>query len=420
MNSIEQRVLIPGSPQMIWEYLSDLRNNAQWQVNCRNLAFLTTEITGRGTRYRYQTLSGREQVAEITAWYKEVGYEYVIVDGAPFTSNKGRIKLHETAEGTVVHWTFDYALKGIFSGLRNAISTQRTIENDIIESLWMLWENITQGLQERERFVGRTVMRDAPDVEERAQYQARYPSKFGEKFERPPLPIEEPPISDEDTRPRPALQPEVISDEPEETPEPDFLQSVPPSESAQTAEQFEIAESEDDISIEDDYLRFTRPETVPPVESKESVKDTHETPAVTVDEPLPVEEVSPPQPVSTFDNIADIDASEKSIFEIFGVPKPSETQETTAVSPSPTAEDDVVTTSDETETGEPTLPSVTTPVEPVDETDIPSTVEKAPDTRPVELPTRSLQPLEEINPPTDRKGLRVVLRRRQSKTREPE
>src|SRR6185436_5009173 len=83
MTILDHRILIPKSPEKIWEFLSDLSQNAAWQVDCKSVSLLTTKTTGSGVRWRYTTTGGRSYVAETTAWYDGLGYEYTFVDGAP-------------------------------------------------------------------------------------------------------------------------------------------------------------------------------------------------------------------------------------------------------------------------------------------------------------------------------------------------
>lgn len=208
MTTIDHRILIAANPPVVWDYISNLSRNSKWQVDCKNVTFLTGKHEGPGTRWRQTSESGREYVLEVTAWYNGLGYEYVFVDGPGYEENIGRIRLQEIPEGTIVQWTFTYSLPGLFGGMRDSLSTRRQIDKSIADSLRKLYLQIkahgaTSPLEPK------SLMRDAPNAEERAQYQPRHPSqpKEGEKpaepviVRTPGLPIiDEPPLSDDDAQ----------------------------------------------------------------------------------------------------------------------------------------------------------------------------------------------------------------------------
>ena len=73
MNIIDQRILIPTSPENVWGYISDINNNPNWQAGCRTVSFLTIAHKGQGIRWRYTAKRGREYVVEVTAWYDRLG-----------------------------------------------------------------------------------------------------------------------------------------------------------------------------------------------------------------------------------------------------------------------------------------------------------------------------------------------------------
>lgn len=376
MNTIEQGFLVPTSPQVIWRYISDINNNPRWQLDCRDVSLLTPEVQGRGMRWRQTTKGGRDQVIQVTAWYDKVGYEYKIVDGSPYAENVGRIKLHETPDGTEIIWEFHYELGGPLGGLRNALTTRRTLENNIAESLWRLWDYVSSiPEEEREGWVAKSLMRDAPDVEARAQYQSRH-----QETEQPApvtdpsnnIVIDEPPIEQDDTRPRPAAaSAHSIQDEaPTETvDEPEFLRNVTPDDfrpSDESAAAFDLQEKTDSSELH--YLEFdaqatlsdqqdeqpdwdaptdpnlkvteapitpspTQPETSGETEALSPVADSTTEPPQTNDD-LRTTEVMPTAPELpriADDPADDLDSSQVSVFDLFGVQKPSETQENPAV-----------------------------------------------------------------------------------------
>lgn len=404
MNTIDQRILIPANPDVIWNVISNINDNPKWQVNCQNVSFLTTNHTGQGMRYRATNPKGGEYVTEITAWYENVGYAYKIIDGISTRSNSGRFRLQEITEGTIVQWVFEYEPSGLLGGIKNSLSTKRTFEQQIIKSLENLWRVIHE-LQAGKPYVSRTAMREAPDVESRAQYKARHDSKRYEEQESVTpyqsvsdiLQAEEPPFKQDDTRPHPAeptppsaIAPvsgnDIFSRKSTLTKaEPDFLKSLDetgetadhsifqppakteatpvndepqtkiedqaPDEATQTSES--VAEIESLFSFEepkpesqpasieafltapilekaDEPIQESpiTPEPITPIES--------ETPQAIIQEEA-IEELAkatvhpeatetPSEPV-----VNDGDTSQMSIFEIFGLPKPSETQQMRAV-----------------------------------------------------------------------------------------
>ncbi len=282
MNTIEQRILIPTSPEIVWHYICDLSNNPKWQQHCVSISYLTSSHQGAGARWRYRTRKGKEYVAEITAWYDRIGYEYEIIDGGPFHANLGRIRLQDTPDGTIVQWTFSYETRGALSGLRNSLSTRRNLENNIVDSLWQLWREMGENRQQIP-YEAKSLMRDAPDVEERAQYTPRH--------QLSPITVEsdEPPIADDDTRPRLPVQ---MPEEPAPAEEPEFLANIPDESS-----------------------------------------DIYQSAIATSGLPTPVVEPEPAAPaIATSPPIDPKDDSGKvSVFEVFGVPKPSETQEARSI-----------------------------------------------------------------------------------------
>jgi len=235
MHVIDHRILVPTPPEIVWRFLSDLRRNPEWQVNCSSVSMLTLpqQPPGVGTRWRATSDAGRDYIAEITAWYDRLGYEYTFVDGAPYRYSKGQIRLQDTPEGTVVQWTFQYEVGGMLGSLKNSLGKRRAIENDMIESLRSLWKVITQSAPVDKDYTPKSLMRDAPDVNARQAYKPRHPTPFDQPQGGPtPTPAEEmprvpdllanmPPVEDDDTRPRPAVREEPAAVAP--TPEPDAI-----------------------------------------------------------------------------------------------------------------------------------------------------------------------------------------------------
>lgn len=190
MNLIDHRILIPASPEHVWRFVGDLYRNVEWHVNAKNLSILTSLAKpGAGTRFRLSQQRGRDQVWEVTAWYDRFGYEYHIVEGSPFRQNKGLFRLQETPEGTVVQWTLNYSGGGLFGGGGKAQ------EQIIIESLQKLYKLITRS-KEVDTFQAKSLMRDDPGVEARANYRPRHstsvPTESGEGVRVPKSPYAPP------------------------------------------------------------------------------------------------------------------------------------------------------------------------------------------------------------------------------------
>lgn len=365
MTILDHRILIPKSPEKIWEFLSDISNNPAWQVDCTDISLLTNKRSGAGIRWRYTTSGGRSFVVETTAWYDGLGYEYTFVDGAPFKESKGRIRLQEIAEGTVVQWTLTYETGGVFAGFRNAVGLKRQFENAMVDSLKNLWKVLQKVMPEDKPREVKSLMRDAPDYESRTHYRPRHPSKTDEQA--PPVEqgvsaIIEPPISLEDTRPRAPVRVEVppIEPEPESPEDAEALRSefAPPlSEIVEDSSVSEFAASlattEPSDEVQDPFApaaevssptldvvppmsRTTTQESpvlppeptsapLPQPEAPKRRTTTQETRVVT---PEPEREVPPAAaPVPSTPDTVKMATGEMSVFELFGIPRPSQTQE---------------------------------------------------------------------------------------------
>ncbi|MBC7870854.1 MAG: SRPBCC family protein [Chitinophagaceae bacterium] len=349
MNTIDQRILIPTTQNVVWDYISNLENNPDWQVDCINIAFLTTFRKGQGTRWRMGTDTGREYVVEVTAWYDRLGYEYRFIDGAPYKQNNGRLRLQEMAEGTVLQWTFNYEPGGLLGGMRNSLGLKRSIENTMQDSLWTLWKHLGEAKSQQGILETKALMQDAPDVESRAQYKPRHPSVLEDYTGKvqstepvfAPL-IPEPPIADDDTRPRPILTDSQVQLQP--VPEPDFLRDVradsdidaPTNRNALQSQEQGMTSNEpvviERVTLSDPVLVDQTPSSNAPFEEN-LVKEPFAAPP----EKRLEETASPDFSLSYIENdpnVEKFDTDKMSIFEIFGVAKPSETQESQVVASS--------------------------------------------------------------------------------------
>jgi hypothetical protein len=377
MTTIDHRILIPVPQAAVWEYLRKLQNNARWQVDCKSVSLLTTRHEGAGTRWRYTSEGGREYVAEIRAWYDGLGYEYGYIDRPPFRSAIGRIRLQEIPEGTIVQWTLEYELGGMLGGVRNALGTARALDSAIAQSLKKLYLQLKT---DRARMIDpnietKSLMQDAPDADARSQYKPRHPTAVPTAVEtsKPLKPvklsvIEEPPLEQDDTRPTRAVAAITEADlattaypqdtaprhEPPPTApalpvvpqlvhqEPDFLRSISdlsqaPATSASTAgfsdtepvkppfEDMSHAQMIDVSAVEREL--DTSSDSPPTTPSRQSLMEMLAKPE-SVGERRQI--ISIPEPAST-DSQRLMDTSNMSIWEVFGVPRPSETGEFQAV-----------------------------------------------------------------------------------------
>lgn len=365
MTILDHRILIPKSPEKIWEFLSDLSQNASWQVDCKSVSILTSKHTGPGVRWRYTTTSGRSYVAEITAWYDGLGYEYTFVDGTPFSENKGRIRLQEIAEGTVVQWTLTYETSGVLAGVRNAVGLKRQFETAMVDSLKNLWKVLQKVMPDDKPREVKSLMRDAPDYESRTQYRPRHPSVKPDSDE--PLPVQssvpqiiEPPISADDTRPRapvrvePAPEPEAPAPSPVpaapqlfDDPDTGTIEPVVyPLPVEKQPEAKEFVPRPPDKEMDPDFaparrstqeMRAVVPE--PELELPRAIEPPAPKPEPVAETPLPEAPKSPlPSATGSFDTVK-MATSEMSVFDLFGIPRPSQTQEMSPISvPEPVAE----------------------------------------------------------------------------------
>ncbi len=309
MTTLDQRILIPVPQVAVWAYLSDISRNPQWIADCREVSFLSTKREGAGTRWRYLTPGGREYIVEVAAWYKGLGYEYIFVNGVNYESNRGRIRLQEIAEGTIVQWTFTFEERGFLTGLRGA---SRKLENLMADSLRNLFKEVVQTSKEARLAPPQSLMRDAPDVEARMQYKAR---AGGEDSASPEAPTpstpaetafdpfsanfsfeDEPAISFEDGQ---KIEPIQLGDEPPTT---EFdTRPVVASTPTQEGQNEPVVDTDTEepeflASItEDDYARFGNPAKAT-AEHAVLTTDTSQAEAKMISEGGPVMDEPPSEP----------------------------------------------------------------------------------------------------------------------------
>ncbi len=391
MTIIDQRILIPSGPEVIWEMVGDISQNPNWQTDCTNISFLTSRRSGQGVRWRYTSSSGHDYVLETTAWYDGLGYEYTYIDGANYRESKGRLRLQEIPEGTIVQWTFSYELPGVIGSLRNSMGAKRALEAVMVESLKNLWRKVNENRDQAYVHEAKSLIREAIDYEGRQRYRSRHPSAEGDTQDRherfkpsapPPVlrepaaptrvVIPEPPLDEEDTRPNQAVAaPEVPQPSATPAPEPDFLANLPPvsDKPAAPAADPPIPQAEPPVPAaplapaekppaavddpkpaastpspaEGDSSRFRPPpvpfldepapaaDSPPPADVPHTTRETSEQQAEPPVETAEAASETLEEPQHSTRESAKLDTSEMSIWEIFGVPRPSETQEIAAV-----------------------------------------------------------------------------------------
>lgn len=315
MHVIDLEIMIPASPDFIWRFLGDIASSADWQAGVSAVSFLTTQHEGKGARWRYSYAKSRDVIVEAAAWYDTLGYEYFIVDGPNYGENQGRIRLQEVNEGTLLRWTFNYEAGGVLGGLRNAMRLKRKTSKQIQDSLHNLHDLIKKESGGRETHAARAAVREAPGADERSSYQPRHPSKFAEG---------EPDASDEQG-PAPDLQPiaYTLDDVPgpadgDTKPNPvvlggdgflDMQMQMNEIEAATEPIASDVVNIEPEISEKvslDD--RKDIKQAAPAPTAPEEIE-----PAASIDRPLPARARRSAE-----------DKSSLSVFEIFGLQKPSE------------------------------------------------------------------------------------------------
>jgi len=308
MNVIDLEILIPASPEFIWRFLGDPAALPQWQEDVTSVSFLSTQREGQGTRWRATADKSRDVVVEVSAWYDTLGYEYRLMDGTSFADNQGRIRLHEVPDGTLVRWTFQYQLGGVFGGLRNAMRLKRSTTNQLQASLRNLHQLILQESGGISTHEAKASVREAPDVDERLSYQPRHPTAFHEappdgdaktatdkqpvsydEFEAVPLPF----VTDSDTKPNPV----VIS----------------------TGAEEQLLAAPEPAPDDTKPIQISPPIVEAPVKHEPRRPEPAAEPERRVEPPL-----SPPAPIAMPAAPPLRDSAQLSVFEVFGLKKPSE------------------------------------------------------------------------------------------------
>ncbi len=281
MTLIDQRILVDAPPQVVWDYISDPDKITLWHSGYSKISVLTTQRTGLGTRRRCTlTANGKDIIEEITAWVEGLGYEYVLIEGGPYRSMRGRIRLQAVPDGTTVQWTVLYTPKGLLGALKSVFGGRRRMQRMMAESLRRLRRHIDElGLRMDAEYRQRVAIRARLDAVQRAQYQPRHTSATEAAAPPPPAPSVAP------------VEPAVA--EPPPAPPPPT-----PSAAAGAVPSFVHELLNGDASGEATYSHVADTEPKPPKGWKEALAERGITPpsAPAVAEPPPVQSASPAPP----------------------------------------------------------------------------------------------------------------------------
>ena len=300
MPAIELEILIAASPGFIWRYLGDVSKAPKWHDGVTAVSFLTTQREGKGARWRYSYQRGADVIIEALAWYDTVGYEYTVVDGAGIGPNQGRIRLTEVTDGTKVRWTLNYEAAGMLGGLRSAVRFKGRATRQIEASLRNLQHLSQQDSGGVSPSGSRATVRQAPDVEKRREYKPRHPSALDDG-------------DDEGTAPREQVETRQRPDAP-------FLGWLPSSDADDTKPNPVILGS--GAYLDMDWQRDEIHDATEPIESAVfSILPDMPEPEPVAD---PAPEPAPPPPLPP---VSAPDSSGLSVFEVFGLRKPSELED---------------------------------------------------------------------------------------------
>lgn len=175
MPSIDQRILIPAPPELIWQYVGAMEKHPVWREDCERVLPLGTATYEPGSRWRYIQGNGADFVIEITTYFARAGFEYSVVDGLTMGNAQGRFRLQEVSEGTVLYWSFEFQGGGF---LGRGGRQKRAIEAQMEGSLRQLWQVMRELPDHTKTHEPRASVQEAPDADARASYIPRHSSKL--------------------------------------------------------------------------------------------------------------------------------------------------------------------------------------------------------------------------------------------------
>lgn len=189
MTLIDQRILIDAPTDGVWQIISDPERLASWHGGYQRVTLLTPQIIGLGSRRRCTAPNGADVIEEVTAWVEGLGYEYAIVQGSPYRTFQGRIRLQASPDGTTVQWTVSYRPKGLLGALRDRLGGRRELTTMMANSLRQLRRQVDAlGLKMDEDARARVAIRERLNVKERAEYQRRHAPPPAPDVVAPPVP----------------------------------------------------------------------------------------------------------------------------------------------------------------------------------------------------------------------------------------
>jgi uncharacterized protein YndB with AHSA1/START domain len=343
---IDQRIVIDAPPQIIWDYLADPGKVPQWHAGYRIVSVLTTRQTGAGTRRRCAlTSGGKDVIEEITAWVDGVGYEYCVTEGGPYRNLQGRFRLQPSPEGTSVQWTVFYKPRGLFGLLQNQLRGKRQLSDQMASSLRQLKRRVDelgQRLEIGER--QKVAIRGRLNAEERAQYQRRHAPAAADEA----APVPPPPPPDTLVPPAPPVVeaapavPAFVADLTAEPPEGLHTADTQPKAPPGLREAIKAQQEMQAVEIPADEPASVPPPAPPPVPPPAALVPPPPVPLAAV-EPAPeyrrptpprgIPSVQPappesPAPAAELPSVPPPtplhDTGEISIWEVFGLRRPSE------------------------------------------------------------------------------------------------
>ncbi|NDJ75712.1 MAG: hypothetical protein GYB65_05595 [Chloroflexi bacterium] len=281
MALIDQRILIDAPPEAVWQILADPTQLAHWHSGYTSVTLLTPDLAGQNSRRRCILPNGKAVVEHVTAWIDGLGYEYAIVDGGPYRSFRGRLRLQAGPDGTNVHWTVSYQPGGFLGGLRDRLGGRRKLTAMLAASLRQLRHQVdTLGQRMDTDQRARLGVRERMDVDQRAHYQRRHPAPPLPDPTHPPtrsqIPDPHRPFAPDaprqapsDAVPPPPVVPSFVAELTRDNPEPDYSHTAdtkpkpPPGFREAVAEMQARAAAEGEATSNDSAHTEQSPERTP-------------------------------------------------------------------------------------------------------------------------------------------------------------
>ncbi|MCY3936035.1 MAG: SRPBCC family protein [Chloroflexi bacterium] len=174
MPTIDQRILLPAPPDLVWQYVGEPSKHPLWWQGCEAALPLSETLHTPGSRWRYTINHGPDLIIELNAYLSRTGFEYTVVDGLAVKNGQGRFRLQEVSEGTALHWSFEYQNGGVFGRMGRG---KRYIENQMEHNLRNLWQIIQDLPAQSRAHEPRVSAQLAPDADSRADYVSRHENR---------------------------------------------------------------------------------------------------------------------------------------------------------------------------------------------------------------------------------------------------